>query len=106
MGHHLWHQRPRGGFSFIVTISQKAGSEEIVGQNAGLGQAVAALANFEIDPTIAVSTRKLVFLNEFCWDVRDFDADILGVGHWGIKVEVLEVDGAEACIFARENAVD
>ena len=35
-----------------------------------------------------------------------FDADILRIGHWGIKIEVLEVDGAEACAFAREHTVE
>ncbi len=35
-----------------------------------------------------------------------FDADILRIGHWGIKVEVLEVNGAEPCAFARENTVE
>ena len=45
------------------------------------------------------------FLNEFSRDVCDFDADILGIGHWGIKVEVLEVDGAEARTFTREHTV-
>jgi hypothetical protein len=69
-------------------------------------KAITALANFEVDPTIAVSIGKLVFLNEFCWDVCDFDADILRIGHWGIEVEVLEVDGAEACAFAREHTVE
>jgi len=53
----------RGGFSLIVAFSKKARSEEIVGQNASLGKAVAALANFEVDPTVAVSTCKLVFFN-------------------------------------------
>jgi hypothetical protein len=96
----------RGRFSFIVAFSKKAGSEEIVGQNASLGKAVTALANFEVDPTVAVSTCKVVFLNEFRWDVCDFDVDILRVGHWGIEVEVLEADGAEACAFAREHTVE
>ncbi len=96
----------RGGFSFIIAFSKKAGSEEIVGENAGLGKAIAASANFEVDPTVAVSTSKLVLFNEFPWDVYDFDADILRVGHWGIKVEVLEVDGAEARTFAREYTVE
>ncbi len=64
------------------------------------------MANFEVDPTVAVSTCKVVFLNEFRWDVCDFDADILRVGHWGIEVEVLEVDGAEARAFAREHTVE
>ncbi len=96
----------RGGFSFIIAFSKKAGSEEIVGQNAGLGKAIASAANFEVDPTVAVSTRKLVLVNEFCWDVCDFDADILRIGHWGIQEEVLEVDGAESCAIAREDTVE
>jgi hypothetical protein len=95
----------RGGFSFVIAFSKKAGSEEIVGQNASLGKAIAASANFEVDPTIPVSSRKLVLFNEFCWDVCDFDADILRIGHWGIEVEVLEVDGAESRAFAREDTV-
>ncbi len=55
----------RSGFSFIVAFSKKAESEEIVGQNAGLGKAIAALANFEVNPTLTVSTHKLVLFNEF-----------------------------------------
>ncbi len=54
----------RGGFSLVVAFSNKAGSEEIVGQNASLGKAIAAAANFEVDPTVAVHPRKLVFLNK------------------------------------------
>jgi len=96
----------RGGFSFVVAFSKKAGSEKIVGQNASLGKAIAALVNFKVDPTIAVSTCKLVLFNKFGRDVCDFDADILRIRHWGIKVEVLEVDGAELCTFAREDTVE
>ncbi len=55
----------RGGISFIVPLGKEARSEEIVGQDAGLGKAIAALANFEVDSTVAVPTRKLVFLNQF-----------------------------------------
>jgi len=91
----------RGGFSFIIAFSKKTKSEEIVCQNAGLGMAIAAVANFEVDPTIAVSTHQLVLFNEFCWDVCDFDADILRIGRWGIEVEVLEVNGAQSHAFAR-----
>ena len=96
----------RGGFSLIVAFSKKARSEEIVGQNASLGKAVAALANFKVDPTVVVSTHKLVFFNKFSRDVCDYDVDILRIGHWGIKVEVLEVDGAELRAFAREDTVE
>ncbi len=106
MGHHLWHQRPGGGFRLIVAFSQKAKSEEIVGQDASLGKAIAALANFKVDPTVTVSTRKLVFLYEFRWDVGDLDADICRVGHWSVKVEIFEVNGAEARSFAREHTIE
>jgi hypothetical protein len=71
-----------------------------------LGKTISALANFKEDPTVAVCTCKLVFLNEFGWDVCDFDADIFRIGHWGIKVEVLEVNGAEARTFVREHTVE
>jgi hypothetical protein len=64
------------------------------------------LANFYVDPTVTVTTRKLVLLNEFRWDVRDLDADIFRVGHWRVEVEVLEVNGAEAHSFAREHTIE
>ena len=60
-----------GEISFIVTFGKEARSEVIVGQDAGLGKAIAALADFKVDPTVAVTTRKLVLLNEFCWNVGD-----------------------------------
>ncbi len=40
----------RGGFNFIKAFREKAGSEEIVGENAGLGKTIATAANFEVDP--------------------------------------------------------
>jgi hypothetical protein len=95
----------RGGFCFIGAFNKKARLEEIVGQDAGLGKAITALANFEVDPTVAVSIRKLVFLYEFHWDVGDLDADIFRVWHWLVKVEVFEVNGAEVHSFAREHTV-
>ena len=59
-----------------------------------------------MDPTVAVGTRKLVPLNEFRWDVHDFDAYIFRVGHWGVKEEVLEVNGAEVRSFVREHTIE
>ncbi len=73
------------------------GSEEIVGKNAGLGKAITALANLKVDPSVTIATLKVVFLDEFCWNVSNFNVDVLGVWHWSIKVEGLEVDEAETC---------
>jgi hypothetical protein len=96
----------RGGISFIVAFGKEARSEEIVGQDVSLGKAKAALENFEVDPTVRVTTRKLVLLNEFRWDVGDLDANIFRVGHWHVEVEVLKVNGAEARSFAREHTIE
>jgi len=42
----------RGGFHLIVTFNKKAGSEKIIGQDAGLGQTIATLANFEVPASL------------------------------------------------------
>jgi hypothetical protein len=49
---------------------------------------------------------KVVLLNEFHQNVSNFNVDIFRVRHWSIKVEVLEVDGAETCAWARKHAVE
>jgi hypothetical protein len=35
-----------------------------------LGQAIATLADFEVNPSIMVQTCELVFINELVWDVQ------------------------------------
>lgn len=44
-------------------------------------------------------------LDEFIWDVRNFDADVLRVGHGRVKVEILEINGAKSSTLSRENTV-
>ncbi len=80
--------------------------EEIVGKNAGLEQAIRALANLEVDPTVTITTLKFVLLNEFCQNVCNFKVGIFRVRHQSIKVEVLEVNGGETCTWARKHAVE
>jgi hypothetical protein len=89
-----------GRVGLVIYFSKKAGLEEIVGKNAGLGQAVTALANLEVDPTVTIATLKVVILDEFCQNDSNFNAGIFRVRHQSIKVEILEVDGAEACAWA------
>ncbi len=95
-----------GGFGLIITFSKKVGSEEIVGKNAGLGQTTTVLANLEVDPTITIATLKFVLLNEFSLNVCNFNADIFRFKHWSVEVEILEVNGAEMCTWAKKNAVE
>ncbi len=95
-----------GGFGLVISFSKKAGSEEVFGKNASLGQAITALANLKVDPTITIATLKVVLLNEFRRNVRDFNANIFRIRHWSIMVEILEVNEAETCAWAREHAVE
>ncbi len=64
------------------------------------------LADFEVNPPITIPTGKIVFLNKFLQYVRNFYSDVFWVGHRCIKVEVLEVNRAEACTFPRQDAVE
>jgi hypothetical protein len=95
-----------GGVGLVISLSKKAGLEEIVGKNAGLGQAITALVNLKVYPPIMIATLKIVFFNEFFRNVSNFNLDVFGVWHWSIEVEVLEVNGAEPCTWARKHAVE
>jgi hypothetical protein len=95
-----------GGVGLAISLSKKVGSKEIVGKDAGLGKAITALLNLKVDPPVTIATLKVVLLNEFRQDVRNFNADVFGVWHWSIKVEVLEIDGAETCTWARKHVAE
>ncbi len=69
-----------GGFGLVISFSKKAGLEEIIGENAGLGKAITALENLKVDPPITIVTLKVVLFNEFCRNVSDFNADVFGSG--------------------------
>jgi hypothetical protein len=71
-----------------------------------LRQAIATLADFEVNPSVAVQTCKLVFVYELVGDVQDFYLNLFGLAHGSVKVEVLEVNGAKACTFLREYPVE
>ncbi len=76
------------GGRFIVSFCFQAISEEIVSQDAGLREAIASAADFEVYPAVFVPSMKVVFVDEFGWDVGVFYADLFGVLHWCVKVEV------------------
>jgi len=71
-----------------------------------LGEPIAALSDLEVNPAIAVSTREVVFTDELIRDVSELDANIFRLWHWRIQIEVLKVNGAEACTFPGEDTVE
>ncbi len=89
----------RGG-SFIVAFSNNAGSKKIVGKGASLGKTITALANFEVHQTVVVSTQKVVFQDEFIWDIGNLGSNIFRIRHGCVQIKVLEVNCAEAGTFS------
>ncbi len=83
------------GSSLVEAFSNEAQFEKVIGKDASLGKSVTALANFKVDPAISVSAQEIVFLDELIRDVRELDADIFGITHRSVQIEVLEIDGAE-----------
>ena len=96
----------RSGSRFVVAFGLEAGAKENVGQDACLGKTTTSLANFKVDPPIMIHTSEIVFFNEFCRYVQDFDVDVFRVGHGNVEVEVLQVDQDEACPLSRKGTVE
>ena len=71
-----------------------------------MGKAITTLANFEVAPAIAVMTSEVVFLDEFIRDVGELDADIFGLGHGSVEIEILQVNGAEPCTLPGEDTLE
>ena len=71
-----------------------------------MGETIAALSDFEVNPAITVSTREVVFTDELIRDVGKLYANIFRFWHGSIKIEVFEVNGAEACALPGEDTVE
>jgi hypothetical protein len=91
--------KPQHGVSFVVALSNKVGSKEIIGKDARLRETVTAQANFQVHPTISIAPCEVVFKDEFVWDVGNLDFNMFRIGHGCVKVEVLEVNVVEASTF-------
>jgi hypothetical protein len=73
----------------VEALSNKAQSEKVIGKDASLGKSITALENFKVDPAILVLAREIVFLDELVRDVRELDANIFGIRHRSVQIEVL-----------------
>ncbi len=91
------------GSSFVEALSNEAQSEKVIGKDASLGKSITALANFKVDPAILVLAWEIVFIDELVRDVRELDANIFGIRHRSVQIEVLEIDGAEPRSFPGED---
>ncbi len=80
--------------------------KEVVCKYTSLRKAIAAREDFKVYPTISVPTNQVIYLSMNSSGMfKIFDLNILRVQHGHIKIEVLEVDAAEACALSREYTV-
>ena len=57
-------------------------------------ETIDAVANLEVNPSIGVDVvLEAVFVDKFCWDVAQLDADVLRLVQGCLEVKVFDVKG-------------
>ncbi len=94
----LLFPKSRSRVGFVVSLLFQSLAEEIIGQNAHLGQPIATTANFKVDPPIdVILPSKPVLQNKLFWNVCEFNMDVLWIFHRRVKVEIFYVDACKPC---------
>ena len=89
-----------------ISVRAEAVGEQIIGKFASLLEAVDSFGDLEVDPFIIDVGIQIVFINEFAWDVSEFDPDVLRAVKRCSKVEVLDVEAGKLGTWAGGDAVD
>ena len=95
-----------GVFTLVVAVFGKVGNEGVVGDAAGLGEAIHAFVDFDVNVTFVDEGFKIVEFKNCLRDERDRDHHELGTGHRGVQVKVLDVHDHEACSWGGDNTVE
>ena len=70
--------------------------KELVGNDAGLGEAVHSFPNFNVDLSVFVNqVPEVVFYDDLLRDDVKSEAHVFRIGHWGVEVEVGQVNAEE-----------
>jgi hypothetical protein len=65
--------------------------EQVIGQFAGLFEAIDAFGYFEVDVAIVGEVMEAIFLNELFRNISEFDVGIFRSVQWRAKIEVGDV---------------
>ena len=88
----------RSVLALAVTLFGKSLLEELVGNDAGLGEAVHSFPNFDVDPSVFVNqVPEVVFYDDLFRDDVESEAHVFRIGHRGVEVEVGQVNAEEHC---------
>ena len=90
----------RGGFALVVAMCFQPCGEQVVCELACLLEAVDALGDFKVDPSVVDVGVEAVLVTELLWDVGKSDPDVFRAVEWRAQVEVLNVEAGKARIGA------
>jgi hypothetical protein len=92
--------KARCDVALMVAVLVEVFFREILCKDARLRETVHALLYFDVDCTVIGSqVVEIVGFDKIGREVADLHAHVLWLAHWGVEVEILQVDGAIACVL-------
>ncbi len=92
--------KARCDFALTGAVLVEAFFWEILCKDAFLWETIHSLLYFDVDCTIIGSqVNEVVSFDKIGWEVTDFHVHVFRSVHRGVEVEVLQVNGAIACVL-------
>ena len=79
------------GGGMIVASGVQTLFEETVSEDSGLGQAINAATNFEINPAVVSEGEQIIFVNELVRNIGELDADVFGMIERSCEIEGFDI---------------
>jgi hypothetical protein len=93
--------------ALVVALFGQSLFEELVCNDAGLGEAVHAFSNFDIYPSFFVDqVPEVVFCNDLFGDDFESEAHVFWIGHRCVQVKVGQVNSEEHSARCADGGVD
>ncbi len=92
--------KARCDIALMVAVLVEVFFKEILCKDARLWETIHSLLYFDVDCTIVGSqVNEVVGFDKIGREVTDFHAHVFRMVHWGVEVEILQVNGAIACVL-------
>jgi hypothetical protein len=87
-------------FALMVDVLIDAFFKQIMCKGAFLWETIHFLLYFDVDCTIVgCQINEVVGFDKIGWEVADYHVHVFRLVHWDVEVEILQVNGAKACIL-------
>ena len=89
----------------VVAMFAKSFLEEFVGKDTGLGKAIHAFADFNVDVVLVNLLLQLIMVNDVWWEQGDRHVHVFVAVEWSLQKHVLYVGASKACTRCADGAV-